>query len=324
VLNLCVDLSIADNDTYDAFFRDGREAKMAGKDVIVSSTEAIQVYQILPAGSTDDMVIGMWLDRSKSPNTKAAYKRDVNEFLLFIHNKPLRSINLLDLQAFDSSLASRKQSSRVRTINAIKSLFTFCTRTGYTPINVGTMVKPGEVPSKLAGRILTEEQVFTMFALEDDQQKRVILRLLYYAGLRVSELCSLTWVDVQPNGEAGQVTVVGKGDKVRSVLITTELYQELLSIREGAPIDAPVFPTRTGSAIDRTRVFRIVAEAAEKARIPLKVSPHWLRHAHASHALNHNAPAQLVRDTLGHSSLLVTDKYSHARPSASSANFLPI
>jgi integrase/recombinase XerD len=292
------------------------------KGIIIASNDTVQVYQMLPRGTTDDMVIDMWL-HDLSLNTQAAYERDIKAFRAFVQ-KTLSQVTLLDLQSFSDSLVWLEKSSKVRAMNAVKSLYTFCHRTGYVPVNVGAALRVKKVPSKLAGRILTEEQVFTMFAFEKDDVKRVILRLLYYAGLRVSELCSLTWADIQPNAQAGQVTVVGKGEKDRSVPIPVEPYQEVLALRGNDAPDMPVFTTRTGTAIDRTRVFRIVQEAASRAGIPGKVSPHWLRHAHASHALNHNAPAQLVRDTLGHSSLLVTDKYSHARPNASSSHFLPL
>lgn len=301
-------------------------------DLIVSSNDAVQMYHILPPNITERAVIDLWL-QERPDNTVAAYERDITSFLKFVQ-KPLRQVTLVDLYAFSDSMIWSAQSSKVRALNAIKSLFTFCYRTGYTPLNVGAGLRLRKVPSKLAGRILTEEQVLTMFALETDVQKHAILRILYYGGLRVSELCQLTWADIVPSGEAGQVNVLGKGDKPRSVPIPSNPFQELLALRDNAPIDSPVFTWHTSNALDRVQVYRIVSTAAiragiavyssDKGKVCTKVSPHWLRHAHASHALNHGAPMHLVRDTLGHSNVSVTDKYSHARPGASSSTYLPI
>src|SRR5262245_52693756 len=97
-------------------------------------------------------------------------------------------------------------------------------------------------------------------------------------------------------------------------------------MHENAASEAPVFPSRTGRPLDRGRVYCIVREAARRAGIPEadRISPHWLRHAHASHALDHGAPIQLVQATLGHSSVATTSAYLHARPGDSSARFLRV
>jgi integrase/recombinase XerD len=90
----------------------------------------------------------------------------------------------------------------------------------------------------------------------------------------------------------------------------------------------PVFQSRegddSGQHLDRTQVYRIVSAAAIRAGIQGKVSPHWLRHAHASHSLDRGAPIHLVQQTLGHASVATTSKYLHARPSDSSALYLPM
>ncbi len=78
-----------------------------------------------------------------------------------------------------------------------------------------------------------------------------------------------------------------------------------------------------GRHLDRTQVYRIVAAAAERAGIEGKVSPHWLRHSHASHSLEHGASIHLVQATLGHSDITTTSRYLHARPDDSSAMYLP-
>jgi integrase/recombinase XerD len=152
-----------------------------------------------------------------------------------------------------------------------------------------------------------------------------MLAVLYYAGLRVSELCDLRWRDVQPHGETVVLAIHGKGQKTRFVKLTEEVADQLHHLRgkDAAP-DAPVFRSRKkGGALVPVQVFRIVKAAALRAGLSADVSPHWLCHAHASHALDRGAPISLVQATLGHASVQTTGKYTHARPNDSSSRYLP-
>ncbi len=166
-----------------------------------------------------------------------------------------------------------------------------------------------------------------MIAQELCDRNRVVLLLLYASGLRVSELCQLTWKDLKPRGESGQVTVLGKGSKTRTVLLPESVWNEIMQLRGSKSAGDAVFCSRMGDDkgrhLDRTQVYRIVAAAAKRAGIEAKVSPHWLRHAHASHSLEHGAPIHLVQATLGHSDITTTSRYLHARPNDSSAMYLP-
>src|SRR5262249_47802749 len=124
---------------------------------------------------------------------------------------------------------------------------------------------------------------------------------------------------------SGQVTVVGKGNKARSVLLSAATWGELVELRDGADDDAPVFPSkRTGGRLGQPQLWRVVRAAARRAGLDAPVSPHCLRHARASHALDRGAPIHLVKETLGHRSIATTGKYLHARPAESSARYLPI
>ena len=128
----------------------------------------------------------------------------------------------------------------------------------------------------------------------------------------------------------GQVIVYGKGSKTRVVPLTSLLWQELLAGRAEAELDEPVFASRNqGGHLSTTQVGRIVKAAALRTpgldpRVAQRVSPHWLRHAHASHALERGAPIHLVQQTLGHASIATTGMYLHAKPSDSSARFLSV
>jgi integrase/recombinase XerD len=259
----------------------------------------------------------------RSPHTQRAYRTDVDHFLAFVR-KPLRTVTVGDVQAWMDTLEEHlAPGSRARKISSVKSLFGFGHRLGYLPFDVGKPLRLPPHRETLADHILDEPDVQRMLALATDPRDRAILYCLYGAGVRVSELCALTWSDVQPRGESAQLNIYGKGAKTRHILLPARAWRELrgLGARAGGE---PVFVSRLGGRLSESQVRRIVRHAAVHAGIDLAVTPHWLRHSHASHALDHQAPVHLVKETLGHSNLATTGKYLHARPGESSGRYLPL
>ena len=103
------------------------------------------------------------------------------------------------------------------------------------------------------------------------------------------------------------------------------LWNDLMECRGEASGGDPIFVSRSqGGTLDRSQVLRIVKAVAKKAGVKAHVSPHWLRHCHASHALDRGAALNLVQVTLGHASLSTTGQYLHARPNDSSARYLAV
>jgi integrase/recombinase XerD len=190
--------------------------------------------------------------------------------------------------------------------------------------DVGRVLRLPGFRETLSGRILDETEVFRILALEPGARNHALLKLLYAGGLRVSEICALKWSDLQVRTEGGQATVYGKGNKTRVVLLPGSVFGELLCLRENAANDVPVFRSRKGGHLDPSQALRIVKAAAKRAGVLKAVSPHWFRHAHASHALDHGAPISLVQVTLGHASVATTGRYLHARPNDSSCRYLPL
>jgi integrase/recombinase XerD len=238
----------------------------------------------------------------------------------------LHQITLGDIQQFAGQLVESglEPTSVYRTMSAVKSLFAFGHRLGYLPFDVARPLRLPALREKLAERILEESDVVKMIALENMPRNRAILLTLYAGGFRVAELCGLKWSDLQSRDTSGQITVFGKGSKTRTVLVPKTVWASLMSLRGDAPEHAPVFRSRKGGHLDESQVWRIVRKAAKRAGIEKAVSCHWLRHAHASHALDRGAPIHLVQATLGHSSISTTGRYLHARPADSSANYLPV
>lgn len=268
-----------------------------------------------------EQLITMWLD-GRSPHTRSSYRRYAREFLAYL-NKPLHLATLADVQGWRLTLSGKSDNSIKTATSAVKSLFTFAHKIGVLQVNVGAALKQVKPKDCLNERILSELEVQTMIALETDPRNRLILRLLYSGGLRVSELSILTWKDLKERGDSGQVTVYGKGRKTRTVLLKQDVWLELVKLRGDRKSDDPVFQSRKGGHINRHQLWRIVSAAAKRAGIEGKVSPHWLRHAHASHSLDRGAPIHLVQQTLGHESVATTSRYLHARPNDSSSLYLP-
>ena len=274
-------------------------------------------------------IIDLWV-HGKSPHTQRYYRRSATKFLAMV-NKPLDLVTLADVQAYVTVLSTSKlaASSQGRAIAAIKSLFSFAhQKTGLIRVNPSGPVTVPKVKDALAERILPEWVVQMMIGLEPDERNRLLLKLLYIAGLRVSELTQLEWRSLQAREVGGQVLVYGKGGKTRAINLPASLWSELLALRCETQIDAPVFSSRKKQGhLTEVQVNRIVKAAALRVpglerEVALKVSPHWLRHAHASHAMDRGAPVHLVQQTLGHASVATTGRYLHARPQDSSSLYL--
>lgn len=268
----------------------------------------------------DEHLLRLWL-HGRSPHTQRAYLADALEFLGRVA-KPLRWVSLSDVQEYAASIEALAGSSRARKLSSVKSLLAFGHRLGYLAFDVGAPARLPKVRNRLSERILTERQVIVMLELETNPRDRLMLELLYYTGCRLAELCGLRRRDLQANGDSGQVTLFGKGGKTRSVLLPLRLYEALLTFAGWSELDEPLFRSQKGGPVSPVQVERIVKRAAKRAGLPAEVSPHWLRHAHASHALDRGAPPHLVQSTLGHASLATTSQYAHARPTESSGLYL--
>lgn len=285
-------------------------------------------FAIVPprsSGENDAAFVDLWLGTKLSAHTRRAYRSEIERFRRAV-DKPLAWVTMADVQAYAEQLGqgSLKPATQNRALTAVKSLLSFGQQTGYLPFNVGAAIKLRPNRDTLAQRILAESEVARLIDSASEGRDRVLLKLLYVSGVRVSEVCGLKWCDAVPRQEGGQITVFGKGGKTRTILLKPKPWQQLISIRGDAGAVDPVFRSRKGGgALDPSQVRRIVYAAAKKAGLEQRVSPHWMRHAHASHALDRSAPIHLVQTTLGHASVSTTGRYLHARPNESSSFYLP-
>lgn len=267
---------------------------------------------------SDSEILWLWLG-DKSATTQVSYASTIKQFLAFV-NKPLADVALEDLQLWVRRLKLTDRPSTVANkMLVVKSLFSFCVKVGYLSTNVGSFMKCPKVKDKLAERILPSGDCQKLIEAARNERDYTLLSLMYVCGLRVSEVCGLTWDDLQSHAQGGKATVFGKGSKTRIVLIPDFLWAELMALPKVGNV---VFVSRTGKPLERTRVHKIVKDCAERAGVSEKASSHWLRHSHASHAIEGGCNLRLLQQSLGHSKLETTERYLHISPDQGSSQYI--
>ncbi|WP_013335136.1 tyrosine-type recombinase/integrase [Gloeothece verrucosa] len=270
--------------------------------------------QRLTRASTDQEIIVLWL-AGKSKTTVKTYVCHVKQFIDFM-NQPLAEITLDDLVLWVNRLNLTYTPPTVANkILCIKSLFSFCVKVGYLSFNIGALIKPPKTRDKRAEKILDQGDVKRLIEQATPGRDRVLLCLIYTTGLRVSEAVNLTWSDLKGN----KLAVYGKGSKLRFIIVPDWLLEQLQTLPK---ISEFIFATSTGKPIDRIFTHRMIKKCAEKAGIDPKTSAHWLRHSHASHAINNGCNVRLLQESLGHSKLETTEKYLHINPNSGSSQFI--
>ena len=258
----------------------------------------------------------LWL-KGRPPSTVRVYQPVGAEFVKWIAKRG-------GLKSCTASAALRwaemqggKDATRARLVATVKSLLTFAWRTGYAEENVGRVLRCVKVADQLHERIIDEETVARMIGAAPEGRDKALVRLFYSSGVRISEALGLRWVDV---GE-GIIHVIGKGRKTRSVKVPRVITDALLALRaEGEEPKARVFKAVGRSTWGDRRARQAIYDIANS--IGVKLSPHYFRHAHASHAIDHGAPITLVQHDLGHANVATTSKYLHVKPNQGASDYL--
>ncbi|MTD37181.1 site-specific tyrosine recombinase XerD [Erwinia sp. CPCC 100877] len=267
----------------------------------------------------------LWLERSLAENTLSAYRRDLKTVVAWLHHQgsDLLSAGAPELQAL---LAERveggyKATSSARLLSALRRLFQYLYREKLRPDDPSTLLSSPKLPQRLP-KDLSEAQVERLLQapLVDqplELRDKAMLELLYATGLRVSELVGLQLSDVSLR--QGVVRVIGKGNKERLVPLGEESVWWLENyLTHGRPwllngqTSDVLFPSQRGRQMTRQTFWHRIKHYAALAGIDGdKLSPHVLRHAFATHLLNHGADLRVVQMLLGHSDLSTTQIYTH-------------
>ncbi|MCC8372572.1 site-specific tyrosine recombinase XerD [Photorhabdus sp. HUG-39] len=267
----------------------------------------------------------IWLEHDLAENTLASYRLDLQALdnWLIHHGHNLLSVQTIDLHSF---LAERvdggyKASSSARLLSAMRQLFLYFYREKMREDDPTALLSAPKLPKRLP-KDLSEKQVEDLLNAPCTDQPvelrdKAMLEVLYACGLRVSELVGLTLSDVSLR--QGVVRVIGKGNKERLVPLGEEAIYWLenyleygrVGLLNGATLDV-LFPSNRGRQMTRQTFWYRIKHYALLAGIDTgRLSPHVLRHAFATHLLNHGADLRVVQMLLGHSDLSTTQIYTH-------------
>ena len=264
----------------------------------------------------------MRLEKHLSDNTIESYMRDLAQFahyILRMYDVPPKKVEPEMISNYMSRLyeLGREKSSQARALSGIKSFFNYLLLEEIIDSSPAELIEAPKSSRPLPDTLSTEEIDRLIGSIEDNTTKglrdRAILEVLYSCGLRVSELCDLKLGDLF-FGE-GYIRVIGKGDKQRLVPVSSiarsriQLYMDVRGKERRK--EEILFLNNRGKKLTRVMIFTIIKQAAQRAGIDKKISPHTFRHSFATHLLEGGANIRQVQELLGHENILTTEIYTH-------------
>jgi integrase/recombinase XerD len=273
--------------------------------------------------SIDSFIDALWLEEGLSKNTLAAYRRDLALYSAWLgeRGRTLAASNEADLNSYFAARHSQSKATTAnRRLTVFKRYFRWALRQRLISADPTLRLQSARQPLRVP-KTLTEAQVEALLAAPDTDtplglRDRTMLELIYASGLRVSELVTLKTFNVGMN--EGVLRVLGKGGKERLVpfgemardWITRYLADARPAILTGQQTQ-DLFVTARGEGMTRAMFWVIVKKHARTAGITAPLSPHTLRHAFATHLLNHGADLRAVQMLLGHADISTTTIYTH-------------
>lgn len=297
--------------------RDGILSKQSAAIAMTSNAESAD-----PAVSR--FLDAVWMERGLSPNTLAAYRADLTALSRWLAERgiPMMRTTRADLQDFIAWRvhAGARPRSTARQLSSFRRFFRYLVREGVVREDPTAQIAMPKIGRSLP-KSLTEEEVESLLSapvVSDPlgNRDRAMLEVLYATGLRVSELVNLRYGQVNLN--QGVIRIMGKGNRERLIPLGEEAMRWLTEFANGARSEILLerqtdylFPTRRGDRMTRQAFWHIIKRYARKSGISKELSPHTLRHAFATHLLNHGADLRVVQMLLGHSDLSTTQIYTH-------------
>lgn len=280
------------------------------------------------ARARDSYLRYVQIERGLSPNTVAAYTRDIDAYIAWLHEQQITTpeqVTLPQISEYLQHLSTRGEkpltpSSQSRVLSSIKGFHRFMVDESMVTVDVTADIFPPKIPKRLPKAITVEQMSALLAAVEGDDEVRIrdraLLELLYATGARISEAINLNVDDV--TAMDGMIRVRGKGGKQRMVPVGSfaqaALETYLVRVR-------PVFSARgkstpalflgpRGARVSRQMAWLIIREAGERAQLGIELSPHTFRHSFATHLLSGGADVRVVQELLGHSSVATTQIYT--------------
>jgi integrase/recombinase XerD len=269
----------------------------------------------------DQFLDAAWVEQGLSKNTLSAYRSDLKIFAEWL-NKDLLAVDSSDIAQFLASRYKLEMTSRTtaRILSSLRRFYGYFLRENVLTVDPTALISAPKT-SRVLPDSLTEFDVEALLAapqlaLPRGQRDKTMLEMLYATGLRVSELVDLKFEQLSLN--QGVVQIVGKGGRERLVPVGEEALESLeIYMKDGREMLLSgrkcdyIFVTNRGSNMTRQAFWHIIKRYAFEAEITKPLSPHTLRHAFATHLLNHGADLRVVQLLLGHVSLSTTQIYTH-------------
>lgn len=271
----------------------------------------------------DDFCDTLWLEDGLSKNTLEAYRRDLTLFAKWLtanEHDTLIAVSTDVIQQYMHYLQSSKATSANRRLTVFKRFYQYAIRQHQITVDPTLKIASAKTPSRNI-QTLSEAQVEALLAApnvntELGLRDRAMLELMYASGLRVTELVLVKIQEVSMNDHVLRIT--GKGDKTRLIpfgeiansWINRYLKESRPAIMSGK-IDDALFVTARGTAMTRQMFWILIKKYSQLADINAPLSPHTLRHAFATHLINHGADLRVVQLLLGHSDISTTQIYTH-------------
>jgi len=275
----------------------------------------------------DQFCDACWLEDGLSKNSLSAYRRDLTLFAQWLESdskrtKSIYRVTEADLAAYMAVKRDDKATTANRRLTVFKRFYRYALRQGLVAQDPCLKLRAAKQAQRFP-KVLSEEQITTLLNTPDTDQAlglrdRTMLELMYASGLRVSEIVSLKTVALGLN--EGVVRVVnGKGGKERLVPFGAEagewlrryLHDARPVLLEGKTCQEVFIGRHTGSGLTRQAFWAIIKRYAQLSGIKVALSPHTLRHAFATHLLNHGADLRVVQLLLGHADISTTQIYTH-------------
>ena len=271
------------------------------------------------AALLDAFCDALWLEDGLSKNTLESYRRDLAQLAAFLQRRGLDAASESDLFAFLATRAGRA-SSAARRLSSLKRFFQYCLRERRIAADPTLRLEPPK-PARRFPKSLSEADVEALLAAPDLKsalglRDRAMLEVIYASGLRVSELVALK--TFATSLDAGVLRILGKGAKERLVPLGEEavdwvrryLGEARPQLLAGRAADA-LFVTARGAAMTRQAFWHNIKRYGARAIPGKSLSPHVMRHAFATHLINHGADLRVVQMLLGHADISTTQIYTH-------------
>ena len=274
----------------------------------------------------DEFVDNLWLEQGLAKNSLEAYRRDMRLFARWLQVRRPACATLHQVEGHDLSayFAERhdqtKPSSANRRLSVLKRFYQLALRQKQVAADPCLQMASAKQPDRFV-HTLTEAQVESLLGAPDVStplglRERTMLELMYASGLRVSELVALKMVELSLND--GVLRVTGKGSKTRLVPFGQEArhwieryLRDARGVILNGQVDDALFVTARGGPMTRQMFWVLIKKHAARAGVQGPLSPHTLRHAFATHLLNHGADLRVVQLLLGHSDISTTQIYTH-------------